>query len=320
MRGMARHCAAHPGRRAILARLMTRPSLTPYAWLAVAAALATMGIKLAAWWLTGSVGLLADALESLVNLGAAFMALVMLWLAAQPPDAGHEYGHDKAEYFASGFEGLLVFVAGALILLAAVPKLWAPVPIEQVGLGLFLSAGAALVNLGVARVLRRAGRQHGSVALQADADHLMTDVWTSAGVIAAVALVALTGWLVLDPLIAMGVAIHILWTGWRLVRDASAGLMDAAWPDAERALLERVLDRFRGDGIAFHALRTRRSARRRFASLHVLVPGSWTVQRGHDLLEAIEAAIHAQLPHTVVFTHLEPIEDPASYEDLDLDR
>lgn len=295
-------------------------SLTRFAWLSVAAALVTMGVKLLAWWLTGSVGLLADALESLVNLGAASMAVMMLWLAAQPPDAGHEYGHDKAEYFASGFEGLLIFVAGGLILAAAIPKLWAPTPIQQPGLGLALSAGASLVNLLVALVLRAAARRHKSVTLGADADHLMTDVWTSAGVIAAVALVALTGWLVLDPLIAIVVAAHILWTGFRLIREASNGLMDAAWPEDDRAALERALRTFRADGIGFHAVRTRQAARRRFASFHVLVPGDWTVQRGHDLLEKIEAAVNQELPHTVVFTHLEPIEDPVSYDDIELDR
>lgn len=299
---------------------MQTHSLTRFAWLSVAAALATMGIKLAAWWLTGSVGLLADALESLVNLGAALMAVMMLWLAAQPPDAGHEYGHDKAEYFASGFEGLLVFLAGGLILWAAAPRLLHPEPIQQVGVGLAISAVAALINFVVARVLMSASRDHESVTLGADAQHLLTDVWTSVGVIGGVGLVALTGWLMLDPLIAMAVALHILWTGFRLIREAAEGLMDAAWPEADREALEQALRPFRADGIGFHAVRTRRSARRRFASFHVLVPGEWTVQRGHDLLEKIEAAVGQELPHTVVFTHLEPIEDPVSYDDIELDR
>lgn len=299
---------------------MQNQSLTRFAWLSVAAALATMGIKLAAWWLTGSVGLLADAIESLVNLGAALMAVMMLWLAAQPPDAGHEYGHDKAEYFASGFEGLLIFVAGGLILWAAVPRLWQPTPLDHAGLGLALTAAASAINFIVARVLLSAGRRYDSVALRADSQHLMTDVWTSAGVIVAVGLVAVTGWLVLDPLIAIAVAVHILWTGFRLIREASEGLMDAAWPEADREALDRALLPFRADGIGFHAVRTRQAARRRFASFHVLVPGQWTVQRGHDLLEKIEAAVGQELPHTVVFTHLEPIEDPVSYDDIELDR
>lgn len=299
---------------------MAHRSLTSYAWLSVAAALATMALKTWAWHLTGSVGLLSDALESLVNLGGALMTLMMLWLAAQPPDAGHEYGHGKAEYFASGFEGLLIFLAGGLILAAALPRLLNPQPLEQLGVGLAVSTLASVINLAVSRVLMAAGRRHQSVALDADARHLMTDVWTSAGVIAGVALVALTGWLILDPLLAVAVALHILWTGWKLARDAAAGLMDASWPDDERQTLEQALEPYRAQGIGFHALRTRRAAARRFASFHVLVPGAWTVQRGHDLLEEIEAAILRELPNVTVFTHLEPIEDPASYADMGLDR
>ena len=299
---------------------MPNRSLTSYAWLSVAAALATMGLKTWAWQLTGSVGLLSDALESLVNLGGALMALMMLWLAAQPPDAGHEYGHGKAEYFASGFEGLLIFLAGGLILAAALPRLWSPLPLDQIGLGLAITAVASVINLVVSRVLMAVSRRHQSVTLDADARHLMTDVWTSAAVIAGVSLVALTGWLILDPLLAVAVALHILWTGWKLASEAASGLMDASWPERERQLLEDSLLPYRQQGIGFHALRTRRAAARRFASFHVLVPGAWTVKRGHDLLEEIEAAILRELPNVTVFTHLEPIEDPASYEDMGLDR
>ena len=299
---------------------MQLPSLTRFAWLSVAAALATMALKTWAWNLTGSVGLLSDALESLVNLGGALMALMMLWLAAQPPDAGHEYGHGKAEYFASGFEGLLIFLAGGLILVAAVPRLLNPQALEQTGIGLAISTVASVINLVVSRVLMAAGRRHQSVTLDADARHLMTDVWTSAGVIAGVALVAVTGWLILDPLLAVAVAMHILWAGWKLASEAVSGLMDASWPDQERQVLEKALEPYRATGIGFHALRTRRAAARRFASFHVLVPGAWTVQRGHDLLEEIEAALARELPNVTVFTHLEPIEDPASYEDMGLDR
>lgn len=299
---------------------MQHPSLTRFAWLSVAAALATMALKTWAWQLTGSVGLLSDALESLVNLGGALMTLMMLWLAAQPPDAGHEYGHGKAEYFASGFEGLLIFLAGGLILAAALPRLMNPQPLDQIGVGLAVSTIASVINLAVSRVLLAAGRRHQSVALEADARHLLTDVWTSAGVIGGVALVALTGWLILDPILAVAVALHILWIGWKIAREAASGLMDAAWPDSERQTLEKALEPYRSQGIGFHALRTRRAAARRFASFHVLVPGIWTVQRGHDLLEEIEAAILRQLPNVTVFTHLEPIEDPASYADMGLDR
>jgi len=298
-----------------------RRSLTLFAWLSIAAALATMALKFLAWSLTGSVGLLSDALESVVNLSGATMALLMLRVAAMPPDEGHAYGHGKAEYFSSGFEGLLIFIAGGMILAAALPRLLHPQPLEQTGLGLAVCAAATLINFAVARVLFRAGREHHSVTLEADAHHLMTDVWTSLGVIAGVALVAASGWLVLDPLIAIAVAAHILWTGWRLVRGAVAGLMDSAWPDEERRTLERVLDGFRAPDVHFHAVRTRRASERRFVSFHVLVPGDWSVQRGHDLLERIETALAGSLPHLTAFTHLEPLEDPRSHDEgADLDR
>jgi cation diffusion facilitator family transporter len=299
---------------------MSRSSLARYAWLSVAAALGTMALKLLAWMLTGSVGLLSDALESLVNLGGGVMALLMLRVAALPPDTGHAYGHSKAEYFSSGFEGLLIFVAGGMIVAAALPRLIHPLPLEQTGIGLVILALAALVNLVVARVLLNAGRTCHSVTLEADGQHLMTDVWTSAGVIAGVGMVALSGWNILDPMIALAVALHILWTGWRLTNDAVSGLMDHSWPEAEQQVLEEVLDGFRAPEITFHAVRTRISGAQRFVSFHVLVPGAWTVQRGHDLLEQIEKTLVARLPNVTTFTHLEPIEDPVSYDDQVLDR
>ena len=299
---------------------MSRSFLTRYAWLSVAAALGTMALKLLAWMLTGSVGLLSDALESLVNLGGGVMALLMLRVAALPPDTGHAYGHSKAEYFSSGFEGLLIFVAGGMIVAAALPRLIHPLPLEQTGIGLVILALAALVNLVVARLLLNAGGTHHSVTLEADGQHLMTDVWTSAGVIAGVGMVALTGWNILDPMIALAVALHILWTGWRLVNDAVSGLMDHSWPEAEQKVLEEVLDGFRAPEITFHAVRTRISGPQRFVSFHVLVPGAWTVQRGHNLLEQIEKTLVARLPNITAFTHLEPIEDPVSYDDQVLDR
>jgi cation diffusion facilitator family transporter len=289
-------------------------------WLSVAAALATMGLKTLAWWLTGSVGLLSDALESLVNLGAAVVGLSMLRLAAQPADDGHAYGHGKAEYFASGFEGALIVVAALAIAWAAWPRLIEPQPIEQPGIGLAIVALAAAINGVVALLLRRAGRLHRSLALEADAQHLLTDVWTSVGVIIGVALAFLTGWLRLDALIALAVAAHILWTGWRLLGESAAGLMDAVWPAAERAQLDAILDDFRGEGIDFHAIRTRRAGARRFVSFHVLVPGAWSVQRGNDFVERIEARIDTALAPVSVLTHLEPIEDPASHRDQSLDR
>lgn len=295
-------------------------ALTRYAWLSVTAAIVTLALKTVASTLTSSVGLLADALESLVNLGAAVMLLVMLRIAARPADEGHAYGHTKAEYIASAFEGLLVIVAAAGIAWTATSRLVHPRPLEHAGLGLAVTTLASGVNLLVARVLMRAARRHRSIALEADAQHLMTDVWTSAGVVVGVGLVVLTGWLALDPLIALLVAGNIMFIGGTLLTRSVLGLMDAAWPMEERAALDRVLDEFRARGIQFHALRTRRSGARRFASFHVLVPGAWTVQQGHDLLEEIEHRIAQRLAGVTIDTHLEPVEDPASYRDQGLER
>ncbi len=296
-------------------------SLTRYAWLSIGAALVTIGLKTLAYQQTGSVGLLSDALESLVNLAAAGLALGMLVIAARPPDADHAYGHSKAEYFAGAIEGLLILVAAASIGAAAWGRLFDPQPIEQAGLGLALSTAASLVNLGVARVLLRAGRRHSSIALEADGQHLMTDVWTSVGVLAGIGLVTLTGWMVLDPLIALVVAANIVWTGVQLVRRSAHGLMDAALESEDQARVVRVLDRYaEREGIRYHALLTRQAGVRRFVSFHVIVPGSWTVQRGHQLLEQIERDVRALMPNTSVFTHLESLDDPASWLDESLDR
>ncbi len=299
---------------------MTRTSLVRFAWLSIAAAVVTIALKAAAWWLTGSVGLLSDALESFVNLAAAVVTLAMLTLAARPPDEAYAYGYSKAEYFASGLEGALILVAAGVIGYAAIGRLLAPQPLEHVGLGLAVSVVASAVNFGVARVLARAGRHYRSIALEADAEHLMTDVWTSAGVVLGVALVALTGWLWLDPVIALAVAAHIVWIGVGIVRRSAVGLLDHALPVAERHAIEGVLAGFRPRGIEFHALRTRAAAGRSFVSMHVLVPGAWSVQRGHDVLEEIEARVRDAVPGASVFTHLEPLEDPASYVDEPLDR
>ena len=294
--------------------------MTRYAWLSLAAALGTLALKSVAWAFTGSVGLLSDALESLVNVGAALMLLSMLRIAARPADEGHAYGHSKAEYFASGFEGVLVVLAAGGIAYAASTRLLHPRPLQHIGLGLGLTVVASAVNFVVARVLMRAGRTHRSIALEADAQHLMTDVWTSVAVVLGVGLVGLTGWLVLDPLIAFAVAINIVLIGWRLLAESILGLMDAAWSREDQALLAGVLDEFRARGIAFHAVRTRRAGTRRFASFHVLVPGRWTVQEGHDLVEEIDGRIAELVPGVIVDTHLEPIEDPASYRDQRLER
>lgn len=293
--------------------------LTRFAWLSIAAALATIALKTAAWWLTGSVGLLSDAVESLVNLAAAVMTLAMLTVAARPPDEAHAYGYGKAEYFASGVEGALILVAAAAIAWTAVGRLLTPLPLEQPGLGMVLSVAASAINLGVAQILLRAARRHGSIALEADARHLMTDVWTSAGVLLGLAAVLITGWLRLDPVVALLVAINILWTGVGILRRSAEGLLDRALPPEEQALLIDALSRF-APQVEFHALRTRQAGQRRFVSLHVLVPGAWTVRRGHELLEEVEKALRRVLPNATVFTHLEALEDPASFADQGLDR
>jgi len=296
------------------------PNLTRYAWLSVAAAVATIALKTVAYVLTGSVGLLSDAVESVVNLVGAVMALSMLTVASRPADEDHSYGHSKAEYFSSGVEGTLILVAALAIGVAAVRRLLAPQPLEAIGAGLAVSVGASLINLAVALVLLRVAKQHHSITLEANAQHLFTDVWTSAGVIVGVAAVAGTGWLRLDPIVAIFVAMNILWTGTRIVRKSILGLMDTALPPEELTAVKAALDSHLNDGIEYHALRTRQSGARRFVSLHVLVPGAWTVHRGHALLEDLEARIREVVPNVTVFTHLESLDDPASWDDLDLDR
>jgi len=299
---------------------LNRSSLTRFAWLSIAAAILTIALKTIAYLLTGSVGLLSDALESFVNLVGALMALAMLTIAARPADEDHAFGHSKAEYFSSGVEGTLILLAAASIIAAAIPRLIAPKPLEQVGLGLGVSVAASLVNLFVAQVLLRASKQHHSITLEANARHLMTDVWTSAGVLAGVGAVALSGWERLDPIVACLVAANIVWSGVGIVRKSVLGLMDTALPTEDQNKLQKALEPHIQGGVQYHALRTRQAGARQFVSLHVLVPGLWTVQRGHQLLERIEADIRHALPSVTVFTHLESLNDPASWNDTSLDR
>lgn len=301
--------------------MLTNRHLTKFAWLSIAAAVFTIGLKAAAYIFTGSVGMLSDALESGVNLVAAVLALVVLNIAAQPPDEEHTYGHTKAEYFSSGVEGSLILVAGIMIATAAVERLVHLRPLEQTTLGLILSLVASLVNFAVARVLLRAGQQYRSITLTANSRHLMTDVWTSVGVLAGVLAVTMTGWYWLDPVLALVVAAQIAFSAFKLLRQSVAGLMDAALPEVEIALITQTLARFQEMyGIQYHALRTRQSGVQRFVSLHVQVPGDWNVQRGHSLLEEIEQAIRHQLLPVSILIHLEPIEDPRSWQDIDLYR
>lgn len=294
-------------------------NLTKFAWLSIAAALATIALKTGAWWITGSVGLLSDAAESVVNLVAAVIALVALTVAARPPDAEHHYGHGKAEYFSAAIEGLMIFVAAALIMVTAVQRLFRPVELESLGIGLAISLVATAINGAVGVLLIRVGREHRSATLTADGKHLMTDVWTSAGVLVGVLLVAVTGWLQLDAIVAIAVALNILVMGGRLVKSSTSSLLDAAMTADEHAVVTAVLDRHRSDVVDFHGLQTRVSGRHRFASMHVLVPGAWTVQQAHDLLEVVEADLKAALDDLQVTTHVEPREDHRSYDDAAYD-
>jgi cation diffusion facilitator family transporter len=299
---------------------MKGTSLTGFAWLSIAAAVLTIGLKTTAWWITDSVGLLSDAMESVVNLVGGLMALAMLTVAERPADEDHPYGHGKAEYFSSGVEGTLILIAAVGIGVAAVDRLISPKPIEEIGIGLVVSIAASLVNLGVALLLLRVGRKRNSITLEANARHLLTDVWTSVGVVAGVGMVALTDWERLDPIVALIVAANIIWTGVGIVRRSISGLMDAALPVEERVAIQEVLKRHEQVGVKFHALWTRQAGARKFISLHVLVPGDWTVQRGHQLLERIENDIRHVVPDSTIFTHLESLDDPTSWDDETLDR
>ena len=284
----------------------TSPGLTKFAWLSIAAALVTISLKSGAYLLTGSVGLLSDAAESGVNLIAAVVALVALHVAARPADENHNFGHGKAEYFSAGIEGLMIFVAAGVILFSSVQRFLHPAALQSVGLGLAISSVATGVNWAVGLLLLRAGAAHRSVTLSADGKHLLTDVWTSAGVIVGVLLVGLTGWDRLDPIVAAIVGVNILVTGFRLVSQSLTSLLDAAMPAEDLALVTAALDTMRTSEIDFTDVRTRESGRHRFVSLTVRVPGAWTVERSHRLTAVLEAAITKDLPDTAVQTHLEP--------------
>jgi cation diffusion facilitator family transporter len=300
--------------------VIERRGLLRFAVLSVAAAVVTICLKTLAYVVTGSIGLLSDALESLANLVAALVALWALWVAARPADEEHTYGHTKAEYFSSGFEGLLIVAAAVGIVVAAVRRFIEPQPIQEPALGLAVNGLASVVNFGVARVLRRVGKRHESITLEADAQHLMADVWTSLGVIAGVGAAVATGWHRLDAIVAIAVALNVLRSGIRLLARSMHGLLDTSLPGETLEEIKRILDGHSGTGVRYHALRTRQAGARRFISFHILVPGSWTVQRGHDLLEKIEERIREAVPNSVVDTHLEPIEDPVSWEDTRLER
>lgn len=291
-----------------------RSKLTRFAWLSIAVALFTIGLKTTAYLLTGSVGLLSDALESIVNLVGAVLALVMLTIAARSADAGHTYGHTKAEYFSSGIEGSLILIAAASIIYTAVERLLNPQPLEQLGIGLLVSVAASLANLAVSIILQRAGKRHNSISLTSNGKHLMTDVWTSGGVVLGVGAVAISGWQVLDSIVAILVALNIIWTGVGIVRQSVSGLMDSSLAPADLAAIDQVLAKHKNRNLEIHALRTRLSASVKFISMHALVPGDWTVAAGHQLITQIEADLIAALPDSAVIIHLEPLNTPLSHD------
>lgn len=306
---------ASGGRTAASERVLTTRNLSRYAYLSIAAALATITLKVIAWRITDSVGLLSDATESVVNLIAAVAVLVALTVAARPADKNHHFGHSKAEYFSAAIEGQMIFIAALAIIYTSVERFLNPRPIDNVGIGLAITVGASIINTVVGLVLLRAGRRHRSLTLTADGRHLMTDVWTSAGVVVGVVLVALTGIERLDPVIAFLVGLNIIVTGWRILRESVEGLMDIAMSKEENRAIAGILSRFVDRDVHFHALRTRLSGHHRFAEVHVLVPGAWSVQRGHDLMEEVEAAVHETFPDVALTCHLEPTEDPRAYDD-----
>ncbi|HEY2629886.1 MAG TPA: cation diffusion facilitator family transporter [Usitatibacter sp.] len=294
---------------------MTQRPAIFYAWLSLATSIVTIALKLAAWQLTGSVGLLSDAIEGVVNVVAAIVALSVIMYSSHAPDREHNFGHEKAQYFSSGIEGALIFVAAGAIVWTAVPRLFEPQPIEQAGVGLAFAFAAGLANGACAFVMLRAARRFRSITLEADARHLLADVWTTAAVFIGIVLVQITGWQRLDPVIALAVAAHILWTGAHLMFRSFEGLMDRAIPDEDLALICEVLETVRAEGGDYHALRTRVAGAKSFANVHVLVPGKMSVQDGHDLVERLESEIRAKLPHVEVLAHLEPLEDPRSWDD-----
>jgi cation diffusion facilitator family transporter len=278
--------------------------------ISVGAAVATIALKSVAAWLTGSVGFLSDALESVVNLVAALVGLIAVRAASKPPDDVHHFGHGNAEYLSAAIEGAMILVAALVIVVTSIRRMLHPLPIERVGIGLALSVAAAAVNMVVGLRLISIGREHRSMTLEADGKHLMTDVWTTAGVLVGIALVTVLHSEILDPVIGLLVGLNIVRAGYGLLRRSTRGLLDAALPPAETAQIATVIDRFRAEGpVEFRALRTQESGRQRFVYVDVLVPRDWSITRAHDLVERFETDIREILPGTVTFTHLEPLPD-----------
>ena len=301
---------------------MGSPSLKKFIYISIAAAILTISLKLIAYLLTNSVGLLSDTLESCVNLVAAVVALIMIRIAEKPPDEEHEFGHNKAEYFSSAVEGGLIVLAAFSIIWSAIPRIIHPQPLENIGVGLLVAVGASLINLAASRILVKNGKKYNSITLEADGKHLMTDVLTSVGVLIGIGLIKLTGWMRLDGIVAIGVALNIIWTGYQLIKRSALGLLDTAFPKDEMDSIRRVLEKYEQQNIQFHSLMTRQAGQRKFIFVHILMPGTMDIQQGHNIAEKVENDMRMLFPNTqtTAFTHLEPVEDPASMLDISIDR
>jgi len=286
-----------------------------FMWLSIAASFFTITLKLSAYYITGSIGLLSDAMESFINLAAGIVALVMLTIAIIPPDREHPFGHNKAEYFSSVTEGVLILVAAAAIGITAVMRLMNPKEIDYLGFGLGISVFASVINFFTAMILLKGGEKYQSITLEADGKHLVTDVWTTVGVIVSLLVVKFTGWIILDPVIAIIVALNIVYTGIKLIIRSVSGLMDSALPENEQLKIKLILEEYEKDNIRYHSLYTRQAASRRFISLHLLVPGNWHISRGHEITKNIEGKIKSTFPDSDVFIHIEPLNDPDSFDD-----
>lgn len=299
---------------------MLNQGLERFVYLSIAAAGITIFLKSFAYISTGSVGLLSDALESLVNLAAAMIVLFVLRISQKPPDDTHSYGHTKAEYFSSIIEGVLILVAAISIGVAAVDRFFKPQPLEQLGFGIFISLVASLINFVIGYQLLKASKKYNSIALEADAKHLFTDVWTSMGVVAGIGVVGATGLYILDPIIALMVAVNIVYTGIKIIKQSALGFMDTAILAKDRETVLNILEKYAKFGIKYHAFRSRQSGMRKFVSVHLLLPGQWSIKKGHDFSERIEKDIRKKVINITISTHLEPIEDPKSQKDISIVR
>jgi cation diffusion facilitator family transporter len=297
-------------------KLKQKKSLAPIVWFSIIASILTITIKSAAYSVTGSVGFLSDAMESFINLAAGIVAFVMLTIAARPPDKEHPFGHDKAEYFSSLIEGVLIVLAAIGIVWAAINRIYHPQPLEELNIGMGLSVLATLINLATARILLFYGRKHNSITLEADSHHLMTDVWTTVGIIVGILLVKLTNWQILDPLMAIAVAISIVYTGTKLIIRSTDGLMDSRLSEKEIIIVKQILNRYKEQGTDYHALYTRQASSKRFITFHLLFPGDWTIHKAHEISKQIEKEIDEAFPYSDILIHLEPLNDPEAHNDF----